>query len=147
MKKILAALFFLILIYSCNNKENGSTLKTSETFNTKDSVIKDSVALKMIDTLKNIKLKFKGIVWARFDSSAMRKIYSDTTVADIVFFVGAITDTAKNKNNSPVIIMQVKRKNAGNLADDADVYYLSSSYCPPPNDGSCGTIQNPGINK
>lgn len=96
---------------------------------------------------KNNKLKFKDIIWATFDKTAMLVLYNDSHVLSVKFFVGVFSETDPDvkKKDAPVIILQVKR-------DDIPIpqktgvttgflYYTGDSYCPPPNDSSCGAVE------
>ena len=153
MKKLLFAFTISLFFISCNNdkesvKQTQSDSTTAEadfTLAFKNRIQNDS-AITMVDTLKhykNNKLKFDGIVRSYFDSVSMRKIYSDPTVINVKFFVGVLySDAYKAKSkDAPVIILQVTRR--GKSATDLPTYeyYAGDSFCPPPNDSNCGSIE------
>jgi hypothetical protein len=103
-------------------------------------------ARKMIDDLKNkkTKLRFYNTVWSLFDKDKMAKIYTDPTVIEVRFFVGVFPDDdTPDKKDAPVIIMRVTKTTESTLAPVYE-YSLGDSYCPPPNDTSCGTTDLPG---
>lgn len=151
MNKILIVLLCLsVFLFSCgdNTSEEKQVALNSDkrTVASKDSTIPNTVAKAMIDSLKKKKnkLKINGIVWSRFDSAAMRQIYSDTTVLDVVYFV-AVWPDATNKD-VPVILVQVKRKNSSSALAPVYEYFVSNSLCPPPDNTPCGTPENPSSN-
>ena len=159
MKKIfvVATCFSLFLISCGGNPEKRKDVNTGDSTAIKKDLalsfakpVDSSKAKKMINDFKlnKNKYKFDGIVWAYFDTASMRKIYSDPNVIDVRFFIGMFPsdDPTPSKKDAPVIILQVKRKSAGESLLPTYDYYTGDSICPPPNDSSCGTVENPSGN-
>jgi hypothetical protein len=91
---------------------------------------------------KKTKLQFYNCIWAIFDKDKMSKIYSDPAVSEVKFFLGVFPDDAgSNKKDAPVIIMQVKKTESQSLLPVYE-YSLGDKLCPPPNDGTCGSVES-----
>ena len=107
--------------------------------------IDGTLAKKMINDLKTkkTKLEFYNIVWAKFDKDRMARLYSDPSVIEVKFFLGVFPDDdTPDKKDAPVIIMQVTKSSESTLLPVVE-YSLGDSYCPPPNDSTCGTVELP----
>ena len=154
MKKLLIVCITLALFVSCqDNKESTKqtgtdTTKQNQDFTLafKNPISKDSAARLVKEFTTAKPLKFAGIINATFNKTDMQRVYSDPTVDSVFFFVGRFPGVAENgnKQKSPVIIMQIRRKPVAAVLPPPE-YYLGDEYCPPPNDGTCGTLEQPSF--
>ena len=146
-------LFFisLIVFISCQENKQSANQSKSDSLGVKNKSAMlakaDPKGKSMIDDLinKKGKFKFKDIVWATFDKAFMLNLYQDAHVIGVKFFVGVFPsdDPDSKKQDAPVIILQVKRDDimVKDVLTTGYVYYTGNSYCPPPNDSSCGTVE------
>jgi hypothetical protein len=154
MKKILIGLFcYSCFLFSCDDKKTPTTLKTGDSSEARRDNIpvlgrrvnKDSAEnmIKYFNTRKQ-HLNFNGIVWAAFDTTAMRGLYSDPTIVRVVFFIGVSYGAGPGKNDDvPVILLQVQRRDKETLNPLPLEYYEGNTLCPPPDNVPCGTPAEP----
>lgn len=152
MKKILGILLITSLLYTgCDSDQKTETSKSGDTTSSKKvdlsslgKQLDNAVAEKMIKDLKLKKkdLKFKDLVWAQFSDSLMRAVYTDPTISRVTFFLGVTNNTDVNKNDLPIIILQLYKKDDSGVSGTF-LYYEGSTICPPPYNSDCGTVDNP----
>ena len=95
---------------------------------------------------KKNKQRVKDVGMEEYDRQFRADMWQDKHVLSVKLFMGVCpgNDTKRKMQDAPVIILQVQRddivKPTGDLSTGY-LYYKAPSLCPPPNDGSCGTIE------
>jgi hypothetical protein len=104
MKKIIIAVVLFCFFVSCQDKASTSSNQfpkdSTNTAKFKRRISPDTAKLMTDKFTEDTKLNFKGIIWAGFSTENMKKIYTDSTVSMVRFFVGLYLSNDESKKTS-----------------------------------------------